>query len=95
MFALKILDHSRLLLNAFESALLPPALCEGWGSGTVNTLFVRLFCADCFYYKAAGCFSLSALYVAEDLHLRAVECYPARGSGLQLQMLMIHKNVMY
>jgi len=31
-------DHSRLLLNAFESDLLPPASREGRGTGTVNTV---------------------------------------------------------
>lgn len=95
VFAVKILDHSRVLLNAFASALLPPASSKGRGSRAVNTVFVRLFCADHFYYKATECFSLSALCVAGDLHLRAVKPYPARGSGLQLQMLVIHKNVVY
>lgn len=38
VFAIRIPDHSRLLLNAFESDLLPPAWHEGRGSGIVNTM---------------------------------------------------------
>lgn len=51
------------------------------------SFLAKLFYVDCFYYKATRCFSLSALGVVGDLHLRAVECYPTRGSALQLQML--------
>jgi len=51
------------------------------------SFLVILIYADCFCWKATRCFSLSALCVFGDLHLRAVECYPTRGSGLQLQML--------